>query len=237
MEFNWWVFFIGIFAQALFSARVILQWVLSERAKKVVSPAIYWELSLAATYLLAVYGWIRDDFSIIFGQLMTYYIFIWNLKMKGSWQKVHAIIQWIILILPVVIIPMVVTDYSDFVDKFFKNFSIPMWLLWLGVAGQFIYAIRFVYQWHYSVNKKESVLPPFFWMMSITGSVVIIVYAAIREDWALIAGHVPAVCAYSRNIWLHFKGDNSDYKLKVDRIKNIRIFRIIRNIGHHHHEE
>ena len=74
-------------------------------------------------------------------------------------------------------------------------------------------------------------------MMSITGSVVIIVYAAIREDWALIAGHVPAVCAYSRNIWLHFKGDNSDYKLKVDRIKNIRIFRIIRNIGHHHHEE
>ena len=157
--------------------------------------------------------------------------------MKGSWQKVHAIIQWIILILPVVIIPMVVTDYSDFVDKFFKNFSIPMWLLWLGVAGQFIYAIRFVYQWHYSVNKKESVLPPFFWMMSITGSVVIIVYAAIREDWALIAGHVPAVCAYSRNIWLHFKGDNSDYKLKVDRIKNIRIFRIIRNIGHHHHEE
>ena len=63
------IYVIGFLAQVFFSARILLQWILSERAKKVISPAIFWQLSIVGSYLLFVYGWLRDDFAIILGQI------------------------------------------------------------------------------------------------------------------------------------------------------------------------
>ena len=65
------IYVIGFLAQVFFSARILLQWILSERAKKVISPAIFWQLSIVGSYLLFVYGWLRDDFAIILGQIIT----------------------------------------------------------------------------------------------------------------------------------------------------------------------
>ena len=70
------IYVIGFLAQVFFSARILLQWFLSERAKKVISPAIFWQLSIVGAYLLFVYGWLRDDFAIILGQIISYYIYI-----------------------------------------------------------------------------------------------------------------------------------------------------------------
>ena len=70
------VYAIGFIAQGFFSARILTQWILSERAKKVLSPNIFWIFSLTGSVLLFIYGWLRDDFSIIFGQLITYYIYM-----------------------------------------------------------------------------------------------------------------------------------------------------------------
>ena len=73
------IYIIGFLAQLLFSARLLLQWIMSERAKKVVSPSIFWKLSLIGAWLLFIYGWLRDDFAIILGQLISYYIYILSL--------------------------------------------------------------------------------------------------------------------------------------------------------------
>ncbi len=70
---------VGLLAQGLFSGRMIVQWVMSERAHKVVSPVIFWQMSMAASFLLCVYGWLGSDFVIILGQAVAYYIYIWNL--------------------------------------------------------------------------------------------------------------------------------------------------------------
>lgn len=88
-----WIYAIGFLAQAFFSARIIIQWVLSERAKRVVSPAAYWVCSLAGSYLLFVYGWLRDDFAIILGQMVSYYIYLWNLNAKGIWGRLQRVLQ------------------------------------------------------------------------------------------------------------------------------------------------
>ena len=77
------LYVVGFLAQVFFSARILLQWILSERAKRVVSPSIFWILSLAGSYLLFIYGWMRDDFAIVLGQVISYYIYIWNLSAKG----------------------------------------------------------------------------------------------------------------------------------------------------------
>ena len=83
MENPAFILAIGFLAQGFFSARILVQWILSERARRVLSPSLFWILSLAGAYLLCLYGWLRDDFSFVLGQFISYYIYLWNLNIKG----------------------------------------------------------------------------------------------------------------------------------------------------------
>lgn len=196
------IYVIGFLAQVFFSARILLQWFLSERAKKVISPAIFWQLSIVGAYLLFVYGWLRDDFAIILGQIISYYIYIWNLDKKHQWKKLPVIIRTLLLLTPVVAILYMLKDAGVFVNQFFRNEKIPLWLLVYGSMGQIIFTLRFVYQWIYSKRKDESLLPIGFWVISLFGSLIIVSYAIYRSDPVLILGQSTGLIAYSRNIYL-----------------------------------
>ena len=202
------IYVIGFLAQVFFSARILLQWILSERAKKVISPAIFWQLSIVGSYLLFVYGWLRDDFAIILGQIISYYIYIWNLDKKHQWKKLPFIIRTLLLLTPVAAILYMLKDASAFVDQFFRNEKIPLWLLIYGSMGQIIFTLRFVYQWIYSKRKDESLLPIGFWVISLFGSLIIVSYAIYRRDPVLILGQSTGLIAYSRNIYLSRKAGN-----------------------------
>ena len=89
-----------------------------------------------------------------------------------------------------------------YISNFFKNDNIPIWLVVFGSLGQLIFALRFVYQWLYSSRKHESLLPIGFWIISLVGSFIIIIYAIIRLDPVLIVGQAFGFVAYSRNIIL-----------------------------------
>ena len=202
------IYVIGFLAQVFFSARILLQWILSERAKKVISPAIFWQLSIVGSYLLFVYGWLRDDFAIILGQIISYYIYIWNLDKKLQWKKLPFIIRTLLLLTPVAAILYMLKDASAFVDQFFRNEKIPLWLLIYGSMGQIIFTLRFVYQWIYSKRKDESLLPIGFWVISLLGALIIVSYAIYRRDPVLILGQSTGLIAYSRNIYLSRKAGN-----------------------------
>ena len=202
------IYVIRFLAQVFFSARILLQWILSERAKKVISPAIFWQLSIVGSYLLFVYGWLRDDFAIILGQIISYYIYIWNLDKKHQWKKLPFIIRTLLLLTPVAAILYMLKDASAFVDQFFRNEKIPLWLLVYGSMGQIIFTLRFVYQWIYSKRKDESLLPIGFWVISLLGALIIVSYAIYRRDPVLILGQSTGLIAYSRNIYLSRKAGN-----------------------------
>ncbi len=199
------IYVIGFLAQIFFSARILLQWILSERAKKVISPAIFWQLSILGSYLLFIYGWLRDDFAIIFGQIISYYIYIWNLNKKHQWKWLPLVLRTVLLLTPVAAIIYMIEDASAFVDQFFRNEKIPLWLLIYGSMGQIIFTLRFVYQWIYSKRKDESLLPLGFWVISLFGSLIIVSYAIYRRDPVLILGQSTGLLAYGRNIWLSRK--------------------------------
>ena len=182
------IYVVGFLAQIFFSARILLQWILSERAKKVISPAIFWQLSILGSYLLFIYGWLRDDFAIIFGQIISYYIYIWNLNKKHQWKWLPLVLRTVLLLTPVAAIIYMIEDASAFVDQFFRNEKIPLWLLLYGSMGQIIFTLRFVYQWIYSKRKDESLLPLGFWVISLFGSLIIVSYAIYRHDPVLILG-------------------------------------------------
>ena len=196
------VYTIGFIAQAFFSGRILVQWLLSERAKKVMSPNIFWVFSLVGSILLFAYGWLRDDFSIILGQLISYYIYIWNLSIKGIWHRLPPLLRWGIQLLPVVATAIMLSDMPSFVGHFFHNAEVPLWLLILGSSGQVIFTVRFIYQWYYSYRRHDSILPVGFWVISLVGSGMIVLYAIIRLDPVLILGQSVGFVAYSRNIML-----------------------------------
>lgn len=201
-------FALGFLAQGLFSTRMLIQWVLSEKAKKVVSPTIYWQLSLLASILFSIYGWLRGDFVIILGQIFSYYIYIWNLNSKSNWKTLHPVIRQLILILPVTALIYVLANKGLATDRLFSNISV--WLLLFGSAGQIIFTFRFIYQWWYSKSKGESVLPLTFWLLSIVGSIITISYALFRKDPVLLIGQSFGFITYSRNVWLIIKNKNED---------------------------
>ena len=107
MEASFSVLAIGFLAQAFFSARILAQWILSERARKVLSPSIFWVFSIAGSYLLCLYGWLRQDFAIVLGQFIAYYIYLWNLQAKGLWAKIPVLLRGVLLATPVVAIALV----------------------------------------------------------------------------------------------------------------------------------
>lgn len=209
------MYIIGFLAQALFSARILFQWVLSEKAKKVLSPSIFWVLSILGSYLLVIYGWLRNDFSILLGQFISYYIYIWNLYEKGVWKRVPVILRAIMLATPVIAVIFVCNNADEFIASFLRNDKIPLWLLIFGSTGQVIFTLRFVYQWIYSAKRKESILPIGFWVISLIGSSVIISYGIFRLDPVLILGQSIGFVAYCRNIMIA----RNDYKYRLDEDK------------------
>jgi lipid-A-disaccharide synthase-like uncharacterized protein len=196
------VYVIGFLAQALFSGRILYQWIVSEKAKKVMAPPFFWLMSILGSYLLFIYGLLRDDFSIILGQLVSYYIYLWNLNIHGIWSKLYKVLKLILIVTPVIALGLMLNNLPVYISNFFKNDDIPIWLVVFGSLGQLIFALRFVYQWFYSSRKHESLLPNGFWIISLAGSFIIIIYAIIRLDAVLIIGQAFGFISYCRNIIL-----------------------------------
>lgn len=199
------VFLIGIAAQSLFSGRLLVQWIASERAKKVLSPTLFWQMSMAASFMLCVYGWLRNDFAIIAGQLISYYIYIWNLRAKKAWDTMPAVLRAVVSYLPVVAVCWFAVDWRETAEHLFRQEDIPGWLIVFGTVGQFTFTLRFIYQWRYSARAGESLLPTTFWLISLLGSGMIIAYAIIRRDPVLILGQSTGFVVYLRNIMISRK--------------------------------
>lgn len=202
---DWVIYSIGFLAQILFSSRLILQWIISEKNKKILTPTLFWELSLLASFLLFVYGYFRDDFAIMLGQVITYYIYIRNLQLQQEWKKFHVLLRYFIILFPVIVMIYGYNNNVYDLDNLLRNQHIPLWLLILGIFSQLLFTLRFVYQWIYSERRKQSSLPLGFWIISFCGSLLILVYAVIRRDPVLFIGHIVGIVIYARSIMIALK--------------------------------
>jgi lipid-A-disaccharide synthase-like uncharacterized protein len=200
---SWIIFTIGFTAQILFSGRLLVQWLLSEKHKRIITPSLFWVLSLIASFLLFIYGYLRNDFAIMLGQSLTYFIYIRNLHLQGQWQKLHKSLRLFLLIFPLIIVAYAYNNGKYDLQQLFNNKDIPFWLLLLGIFAQIIFTFRFVYQWLYSEKQKSSQLPLGFWTLSALGAILILTYAIFRKDPVLLVGHSAGLFIYIRNIFIH----------------------------------
>ena len=202
---SWIIYSIGFLAQILFSSRLIIQWLTSEKQKQVTTPTLFWSLSLVASFLLFIYGYLRNDFAIMFGQALTYFIYIRNLQLQNQWQRLPKLVQLFLFFVPILIVIFYYNNNAIDVELLFKNEAIPFWLLVLGIVSQIVFTLRFVYQWIYSERRKESALPLGFWILSLIGSILILTYAIFRQDPVLFVGHILGLVIYLRNLVLIHK--------------------------------
>lgn len=195
---------VGYIAQGLFSSRFIIQWISSEKAKKVVAPTLFWQISLIASFLLIIYSILIKDVSILLGQMLGYFIYIRNLRLQNSWRIIPKYFRLFALTVPFAALSVLLfsTEYgfTDLVNHQQNN-----WLMFWGLIGQFIFSCRFIYQWYYSEKVKKSVLPLGFWLISIIGSLIICSYSIYLELYPIIVGHLFGIVIYSRNVAIYFK--------------------------------
>ena len=207
-----WIFTLGLFAQLLFTARMLVQWILSEKNRQVENPTAFWILGLCGSLLFLLYGWLRNGFALILGQLIGYYVYIWNLGSKGVWQQLgrwRPLVVGLLLLVPLAVLTPFLVHWPDVSKTLFQNKDIPQVLLLFGIAGQIVFSTRFLYQALYSVRRKASSLPVGFWLISAIGAAMILVYGIFRRDPVLILAESFGLFTYIRNLMLwHARREN-----------------------------
>lgn len=98
-------------------------------------------------------------------------------------------------------------------EQFFQSAS--TWLhsqltLWvaIGLFGQSMFMMRFVFQWIYSERAKMSVVPEIFWYFSLSGGMIVLAYAIHKQDLVFIVSQSLGLLIYLRNIHLIWSNKN-----------------------------
>jgi lipid-A-disaccharide synthase-like uncharacterized protein len=81
----------------------------------------------------------------------------------------------------------------------------PQYWLYLGLVGQVLFGLRFLVQWVASERRGESVIPVYFWYLSLVGSLILLAYAVFRRDPVFILGQVTGLFVYMRNLMLIYR--------------------------------
>ncbi|MGA1867979.1 MAG: lipid-A-disaccharide synthase N-terminal domain-containing protein [bacterium] len=91
-----------------------------------------------------------------------------------------------------------------------------LWLT-LGFIAQGIFAARFLVQWIASERAGRSIVPIGFWFLSISGGLLLCMYAIWRKDPVFILGQSMGVFIYSRNLCLIYRERHNQPK-NLDRL-------------------
>ena len=83
------------------------------------------------------------------------------------------------------------------------------WWVFLGFVAQAMFTMRFLVQWIASERAGRSVIPLAFWIFSIAGGLLLLVYALYRRDPVFIAGQAFGVFVYLRNLYFVLRERNA----------------------------
>jgi len=194
-----WTLF-GLVGNILFSLRVLVQWIASERARKSVVPVSFWWISLAATLVFIIYsiGKITSEgigyLPFLLGVVITLVPYLRNLwihyRPADSPRGMRLIIASAIVM---ALIPAF----------FFKRTQTATnAVFYIGLLGNAIFGARFFVQWVQSEARQRSVMGLAFWYVSLVGSVIMLIYGVGLLDLVIILSYLFNSIPYVRNILL-----------------------------------
>jgi lipid-A-disaccharide synthase-like uncharacterized protein len=97
---------------------------------------------------------------------------------------------------------VMIADLWHFVGGYFYDVFVTRldWWAYVGIIAQALFTGRFLVQWIASEKAGRSVIPFSFWILSISGGLLLLVYALYRRDPVFIMGQSLGVVIYLRNL-------------------------------------
>jgi lipid-A-disaccharide synthase-like uncharacterized protein len=202
---------VGLLAQVAFSARFLVQWLLSERARRSLLPVHFWIFSVLGAVLLLAYAAHQRDAVIALGQLVGLAIYLRNIELVQRAAQGRAIgFLWPWLGLAGLALAVGLFSHGAPVTKTAVERAEPLWFA-LGFLGQTLFTGRFVVQLHASERAQASVNPVQFWYLSLSGSLLLLAYALHTGDAVIILGQSFGLIVYLRNLALIRKQREPDH--------------------------
>jgi lipid-A-disaccharide synthase-like uncharacterized protein len=202
---------VGLLAQAAFSARFLVQWVLSERARRSLLPVHFWFFSLVGSVLLLAYAAHQRDAVIALGQIAGLAIYLRNIELVQRAARGRAIpFLWPWLAFAGLAVLAGLFSHEAPVAKAVVERAEPLWFA-LGFIGQTLFTGRFVVQLYASERARASVNPVQFWYLSLSGSLLLLAYSLHTGDAVIILGQSFGLIVYLRNLALIRKHREPDH--------------------------
>lgn len=82
--------------------------------------------------------------------------------------------------------------------------KLDLWII-IGFIAQGMFFLRFFVQWVVSERQGKSVVPLAFWIFSVMGGTMLLIYAIHRRDPVFIFGQAGGLVIYTRNLMLIYK--------------------------------
>jgi lipid-A-disaccharide synthase len=216
---------LGLLPVLFFTARFLIQWILSEKAQRSIVPTVFWKLSIAGNTLQSLHYFLQFQYPIAWLQSSNAWIAWRNLDlMKGT--KGHSrsfalsLLGWISfgVIVACYVQEMVFPGaISQRRVDFANYFESPSMFLWhaFGFGGQALFASRFWLQWRQAERSGKSELSALFWKISLSGSVMSLIYFIHIQAIISILNNGFALVPYIRNLILLRRQKESVQRLGV----------------------
>jgi lipid-A-disaccharide synthase-like uncharacterized protein len=203
---------LGIIPSIFFSLRFILQWIKSEKLKVSHINPTFWKLSLCGNVLATLHYFVQFQFTFFIIQFINSFISRRNLiTMKVFKRRFPLTVEIVLFSLLLVIFSAAFFFCCDF--KFNENSGGSWMLHLLGICGGFLFASRFWVQWWTMEKTGISALNKQFWVLSILGGALTIIYTLAISDVVSTFNYLFGMVPYIRNLILI---KNSDAKKNLE---------------------
>lgn len=199
-----WTFIGFLGNNVLFTARSLIQWIASERARQSVAPKAYWWTSLTAAIIMILYSLQRATdpkfannptaLPFLIGYLITLVPYIRNLMLSYNLPRRWHILSYIFS-------ACVFLLCMGLLARIRLPIIRSRWFF-VGMTGSLIWYTRFLWQWFYAEREKRSAFPISFWYLSLTGATLNTLYSVLMRDIVFILGFIFTAVPITRNIIL-----------------------------------
>jgi lipid-A-disaccharide synthase-like uncharacterized protein len=85
------------------------------------------------------------------------------------------------------------------------------WSVWkaIGWLGNLVFFSRFFVQWYATEKLRRVVVPTAFWWLSLTGSLLLLVYSIRQRDSVFICAYAFTWIPYIRNLIIHRRHEDA----------------------------
>lgn len=213
---------LGFLSSLCFTARFIVQWLESERAKKSVVSPLFWRLSLTGNLLLLVHSFIQIQFHICALQAVNAVISWRNLNLmnqKKPPMPLPRLLALLVFSLMAIIAAFLLQDlWLKERGELFHSFhwfrtpttpwnslesrATPWYWHLVGSFSLILFSSRFWIQWWLAEKAETSYLSPTFWWISLVGALLSIAYFLKIDDSVNLVGPLFGLIPYLRNLAL-----------------------------------